>query len=79
VVLGRTLVVVQTIEPGPYRHFKGGRYEVVEVARDSETELPVVVYRALRDGSLWVRSLAMFTETVLVDGVARPRFERDAE
>lgn len=69
---------MQTIEPGTYTHFKGGRYEVIGVARDSETEQPTVVYRALRDGSLWVRSLAMFTELVEVDGVARPRFERDA-
>lgn len=68
---------MDTLEPGLYRHFKGGRYEVLEVARDSETERSMVVYRALRDGSLWVRSLVMFTESVEVDGVSRPRFERD--
>ena len=38
---------VQTILPGRYRHFKGNEYEVVGIARHSETEEPLVVYRAL--------------------------------
>lgn len=61
------------VEPGPYRHFKGGRYEVVGTARHSETEEELVVYRA-GDGSMWVRPVAMFTETVEHDGVHVPRF-----
>ena len=61
------------IRPGPYRHFKGGRYDVVGAARHSETEEELVVYRA-RDGSLWVRPAAMFTETVEHDGALVPRF-----
>ena len=60
---------------GRYRHFKGGEYEVIDVARDSETEQPMVVYRALYgDFGLWVRSLAMFTEIVERDGVRVRRF-----
>jgi len=62
--------------PGRYRHYKGNYYEVIAVARHSETEEEMVVYRKLYgDGSLWVRPLDMFVENVLVDGVAVPRFE----
>lgn len=62
---------------GRYRHYKGGEYEVIGVARHSETQEALVVYRPLVDDSgWWVRPHAMFFETVLVDGVMRPRFER---
>jgi hypothetical protein len=67
----------RTVMPGRYRHFKGAEYEVIGVARDSETEEPVVVYRALYgERGLWVRSLAMFNELVERDGVTQRRFER---
>ncbi len=66
-----------TIAPGVYRHFKGNDYEVLGVARSSETQEPFVVYRALYgDGGLWIRPLAMFAETVECDGRTVPRFER---
>jgi hypothetical protein len=62
---------------GRYRHYKGGDYEVIGVARHSETQEPLVVYRPLyNDSSWWVRPHAMFFETVVVDGVSRPRFEK---
>lgn len=68
---------LETIQPGRYRHFKGGEYEVCGVARHSETEEPMVVYRPLYgEGGLWVRPAAMWNEVVERDGVARPRFER---
>lgn len=61
---------------GRYRHFKGGLYEVIGVARSSETLVPTVVYRALYgEGGLWVRPLAMFVEEIDVEGNRRPRFE----
>jgi hypothetical protein len=64
-------------EPGRYRHFKGGEYEVLGVARHSETDELLVVYRPLYgDGGLWARPLAMFTETVTHDGAEVPRFRR---
>ena len=64
---------------GRYRHYKGGEYEVIGVARHSETNAPLVVYRPLYNASgWWVRPHAMFFETVTVDGVARPRFTRIA-
>ena len=63
------------IEPGTYRHYKGNLYEVIDVARHSETEEQLVVYRALYgERGLWVRPLAMFSETVVVDGAEVPRF-----
>lgn len=65
------------VRPGRYRHYKGNEYEVVGVARHSETEEEMVVYRKLYgDHSLWVRPLAMFRESVVVDGREVPRFER---
>ena len=63
------------IAPGRYRHYKGNEYEVLCEARHSETEEVLVVYRALYgERGTWVRPKAMFTETVAVEGVARPRF-----
>ena len=67
----------ETLQPGKYRHYKGGNYQVIGTARHSETDEQLVVYRCLYDNdSLWVRPLAMFMETVLVDGRELPRFER---
>lgn len=61
---------------GRYRHYKGNLYEVLGVARHSETLEPLVVYRPLyNDTGLWVRPFAMFTEQIEVDGTRRPRFE----
>lgn len=72
-----------TIKPGAYRHFKGNLYWVLGIARHSETEEPLVVYRALYgEGGLWARPLAMFLEPV--DKVKYPdvpqemRFEKIA-
>lgn len=62
-------------QPGRYRHYKGGDYEVIGVARHSETEEALVVYRCLYgDYSLWVRPLAMFNETVHMAGEEVARF-----
>ena len=67
---------MESLRPGRYRHYKGAEYQVLGTARHSETEQPLVVYRALYgEFGLWVRPLAMFTESVTVDGVDRPRFE----
>ncbi|MCZ8236520.1 MAG: DUF1653 domain-containing protein [Inhella sp.] len=65
-----------TLAPGHYRHHKGGLYEVLGVARHSETLDPVVVYRPVyNDSGWWVRPFAMFVGTVEVDGQTVPRFE----
>ena len=64
------------IKLGKYRHFKGNFYEVIGVARHSETMEEMVVYRALYgEGGLWVRPAAMWTETVDRDGYHGPRFQ----
>ena len=66
---------METIKPGRYRHFKGREYEVLGVARHSETEDELVVYRALYgDFGLWVRPVSMWNETVERDGKTFRRF-----
>ena len=66
---------MESIKPGRYRHFKGKEYEVLGVARHSETEEELVVYRALYgDFGLWVRPVSMWDETVERDGKTFRRF-----
>ena len=61
---------VQSIPCGRYRHFKGNEYEVIGIARHSETEEPMIVYRALYGkGGLWTRPASMWNETVTRDGM----------
>jgi hypothetical protein len=63
--------------PGRYRHYNGQEYEVLGVARHSETEEEVVVYRALYgEYGLWVRPLGMFQQQVDSEGRLVPRFCR---
>lgn len=72
---------MQKLKLGRYKHFKGNLYEVIGVARHSETLEELVVYKALYnhevygENSLWVRPLEMFRENVLVDGKEMPRFQ----
>lgn len=66
---------MESIKPGRYRHFKGKEYEVLGVARHSETEEELVVYRArYGDFGLWVRPVSMWNETVERDGKTFHRF-----
>jgi len=68
---------VKLITPGKYRHFKGNEYEVLSIARHSETMEPMVVYRALYgDHGVWVRPAEMWLETVELDGKTVQRFTR---
>ncbi len=66
------------IKPGIYRHYKGYDYQVIGSARHSENEEALVLYHPLygneSDREYWVRPLAMFTETVSLDGREVPRF-----
>ena len=67
----------ENIRPGRYRHFKGGEYEVLCIARHSEDESPMVVYWPLyNDSGLWVRPADMWNETVVRDGRTYTRFVR---
>ncbi|MBQ8203017.1 MAG: DUF1653 domain-containing protein [Clostridia bacterium] len=66
---------MEEIKLGKYRHFKGNEYEVIGIAKDSETLADTVVYRALYgEGGLWVRDAKMFAETVTRDGKTFKRF-----
>ena len=66
---------MNSIKPGKYRHFKGNEYEVIGVAKHSETLEPMVVYRALYgEGGLWVRPASMWDETIERDGQTFKRF-----
>ena len=63
------------LKMGRYRHYKGNEYEVIDVARHSETEEWMVVYRTCYgDKGLWVRPYEMFIEKVVVDGKTVDRF-----
>lgn len=63
------------IKTGKYRHFKGNEYEVLCIAKHSETLEPLVVYRALYGaGEIWVRPVNMWNEMVERDGKTFPRF-----
>lgn len=66
------------LKPGKYKHYKGKDYEVIGVAKHSETLEELVVYKALyqnTESNLWVRPLKMFTEMVIVEGKEVKRFE----
>ena len=67
------------MENGFYKHYKGNIYEVIGIAKHSETLEEMVVYKATyqpEGENLWVRPLKMFIETVLIDGVEVKRFEK---
>jgi hypothetical protein len=64
------------VKQGRYRHYKGNEYVVIGVARHSETDEELVVYRPdYGERGLWVRPKDMFLETVEVDGQQVPRFQ----
>ena len=67
------------MELGLYKHYKGNIYEVIGIAKHSETLEDMVVYKATyqRDGeNLWVRPLKMFMETMIIDRAEKKRFEK---
>ncbi len=64
------------IKLGKYRHYKGKEYEIIGIAKHSETLEELVVYRALYgDNQIWVRPLKIFLETVKYEGKTVQRFE----
>lgn len=67
--------MAEAFRPGRYRHFKGREYELLCLARHSETLEDMVVYRALYgERGVWVRPAAMWNELVERDGIRVPRF-----
>ena len=75
----------ETIALGRYRHFKGKEYELLAIARHSETKEPMVVYKALYsdeiygDRAVWIRPATMWNEEVERDGKKFRRFEKLAK
>lgn len=63
------------IKFGRYRHYKGGEYEVIGLATESDTEADVVVYRSVETGRLFTRNKDIFLGTANVDGEEKIRFE----
>lgn len=69
------MTIEETIRPGRYRHFKGNEYQVIGVAKHSETLELMVVYRALYgEQGLWVRPASMWNEMVEREGKTFQRF-----
>jgi len=63
------------IKLGKYRHFKGNEYEVIGIAKHSETLEEMVIYRALYgEGGYWVRPAVMWDEEITRDGKTFKRF-----
>lgn len=68
-----------SIELGLYKHYKGNIYEVIGVAKHSETLEEMVVYKATyqpEGQNLWVRPLKLFLETIIINGQSVKRFEK---
>lgn len=64
------------IKKGKYRHFKGNEYQVIGIAKHSETLEPMVVYQAIyNSGEIWVRPFEMWNEIIEKDGYSGPRFQ----
>ncbi len=72
---------MEKIKIGKYQHYKGKFYNVIGVARHSETLEKLVVYIALYkseefgENALWVRPLSMFTEEIEINDKKIPRFK----
>ena len=61
---------------GIYKHYKGNEYQVIALAKHSETLEDMVVYKALYgEGDVWVRPVSMFTEIIKIDGKDIFRFK----
>lgn len=72
-----SLQLLRSAELGIYEHYSGKRYELIGIARHSETLESLVVYRALYgDHDIWVRPFAMFFEEIEVDNRRIPRFRK---
>lgn len=69
------LAEVTPVRERYFRHFKGGKYRIWHIAKDSETQERMVVYQALYGKhGYWVRPERMFFERIFRDGDTFPRF-----
>jgi hypothetical protein len=64
------------MQKGVYEHYKGGKYQLIDTVKHSETEELMVLYRTMYgDQDLWVRPYTMFFENVMVGSQEIPRFK----
>lgn len=65
---------MEKLQTGIYKHYKGGEYELLYIAKQTESEEELAVYRSLKDNKIWTRSLVNWQEEVEADGENRARF-----
>lgn len=65
---------MEKLQTGIYQHYKGGKYELLFVAEQTETKEAMVIYRSLKDNKVWVRPLSNWQEKIEQEGAARDRF-----
>jgi len=63
------------IRAGIYKHYKGDLYKVISIAKHTETNEDMVIYKSIDSKELWVRPLEMFNEKIKIDGKTIPRFK----
>jgi len=63
------------IKKGKYKHYKGNFYEVLFIAKHTETEEQLVIYKSLDANKIWARPISMWNEVVEIDGKKVKRFE----
>lgn len=63
------------IKNGIYRHYKGGIYEVTDIAKHSESLEKLVIYKNVVTEDCWARPISMWNETVEQEGIQIPRFQ----
>lgn len=66
---------MENIKPGIYQHYKGAKYELLFIAKQTETDESLAVYRSLKDNQVWSRPLSMWLEKVTANGKEQPRFK----
>jgi hypothetical protein len=72
-------IQVKQMELGLYKHYKGNMYEVIGIAKHSETLEEMVVYKATYQEepyNMWVRPKAMFLEKIEINGKLIERFSK---
>jgi len=65
---------MDNLQAGIYQHYKGGEYELLFVAEQTENHEELAVYRSLKDQKVWARPATMWNETVDQNGKIAPRF-----
>lgn len=67
--------LAQSIALGPYKHYRGGEYEVLCIARlESDVSKEMVIYTSLEHRDVWARPVNEFTEYLQLENYTGPRF-----